>query len=776
MTATLERPRQRRTGRTGPAPRRRRPGRGPGADAVASLRVAALAVAAVLPYGRVFLTDEWLVPLLAAAVLPVAVSFAARRLRARWWVALAVQTVAWVWFLGLALLPTTLWGDLIPTPATTRIALQAALFGVQRIAILPAPVYPEISLLVLAASGVWWVAASIDVLALRLRSPGKAVVCAVTLWVVPLAIVPGGDAAWLLSAPLILAAAATMLAQAERDFVRWGPVVRPGAGPRERPASIRQPTGMLLAIGALVLGVVVAGLLPGFGDPPWYELRARATTTLTDNPIVQLRTNLVASDDGPVMRVRSREPVYLRTTALDTYSEEEVWKTSGIEPQPLPDGTVPGGRFTGRARDVRVSVVDVTDGVLVPAPPGAVRFAAPDGVTPRYDRDTATFTFGEDRLQSGQRYTVTASRPDIDPDIAANLDTPAPAQLTALPDQVPDEVGALARRIVARADATSPFTQALAIQDELRSWEYSLEPPAGHSGVAMRTFLEQRVGYCEQFAGTMAVMLRTLDIPARVAVGFTPGTVDPDDPTLWTVSWANAHAWVEVKFGGEWIAFEPTPRADGNVLVPSVSDVTPDATAQRPDRTTARESDTAAGEDFDIFDEREALQAQAEQREAAPTGSLPGGGAGVPDGLRGATVPTVVVALLVALGLGLVVVGRRATVATSDAERVLALGERIRRLGRGLGVAAPPWETDHEYLSRLAGGSAPARDLAAAVTTARYAPRVDSVTAERAERAATALTAELLADQPGWRRTLIRVRGDLAAGWARVRGWLGRRA
>lgn len=769
MTATLERPRQ----RTGPPARR--PTRRPAADVVASLRVAALALAAVLPYGRVFLTDEWFVPLLAAAVLPVVVSFVARRLRARWWAALAVLALAWVWFLGLALLPSTLWADLLPTPATTRVTLQAALFGVQRIAILPAPVYPEISLLVLAATGVWWVTASIDILALRLRSPGKAVICATTLWVVPLAIVPGGDAAWLLAAPLVLAGAAMMLAQAERDFVRWGPVVRPGSGRRERPVAIRQPAGMALAVAALVLGVLVAGLLPGFGDPPWYELRARATTTLTDNPIVQLRTNLVASDTGPVMRVRSPEPVYLRTTALDAYSDEEIWKTSGIEPRPLPNGYVPGGRFTERTRDVRVSVVDVTDGVLVPAPAGAVRFEAPGGIVPRYDEETETFTFGDDRLQSGQRYTVTASRPNLDADVAATLDAPASAELTALPDQVPEEVGRLARRIVDREGATSPFGQALAIQDELRTWEYSLQPPAGHSGVAMRTFLEQRVGYCEQFAGTMAVMLRTLDIPARVAVGFTPGTVDPDDPTLWTVSWANAHAWVEVKFGGEWIAFEPTPRADGNVLVPSVSDVTPGRTARRPDRTTAQQGDQSTADGIDIFDEREALQNRADQRATTSTGPLAGTGTGMPGQLTDPVVPTALLALVAAMLVALIMLGRRAAAVTSPAERVLAVGDRVRRVGRGMGMPAPAWETDQEYLTRLAGGSRAGRELAAAVTTARHAPTVDAATADRAERAGAALAAQLLDDQPAWRRTLIRVRGDLVAGWERARAMVHRR-
>jgi hypothetical protein len=57
----------------------------------------------------------------------------------------------------------------------------------------------------------------------------------------------------------------------------------------------------------------------------------------------------------------------------------------------------------------------------------------------------------------------------------------------------------------------------------------------------------------------MAVLLRALGIPARAAVGFTPGTHDPVTGA-WHVTTKNAHTWVEVFFGGQgWLAFEPTP-------------------------------------------------------------------------------------------------------------------------------------------------------------------------------------------------------------------------
>ena len=84
-----------------------------------------------------------------------------------------------------------------------------------------------------------------------------------------------------------------------------------------------------------------------------------------------------------------------------------------------------------------------------------------------------------------------------------------------------------------------------------------LEPPL--VGFVTRT----HAGYCQYFAGAMALMLRYLGIPARVAAGFAGGAYDPKEH-VWNVSDREAHAWVEVWFKGYgWLPFDPTPAAPG---------------------------------------------------------------------------------------------------------------------------------------------------------------------------------------------------------------------
>ena len=70
-------------------------------------------------------------------------------------------------------------------------------------------------------------------------------------------------------------------------------------------------------------------------------------------------------------------------------------------------------------------------------------------------------------------------------------------------------------------------------------------------------------GYCQHFAGAMALMLRYLGIPARVAAGFTSGRYDKGSGE-WVVSDRDAHTWVEVWFRGwGWLPFDPTPGRSG---------------------------------------------------------------------------------------------------------------------------------------------------------------------------------------------------------------------
>jgi hypothetical protein len=103
-------------------------------------------------------------------------------------------------------------------------------------------------------------------------------------------------------------------------------------------------------------------------------------------------------------------------------------------------------------------------------------------------------------------------------------------------------------------------------------FSYTQNPP--RSKVPLESFLfTDKVGYCQQFSGAMALLLRMGGIPARVASGFTPGTYDRNT-RRWIVTDIDAHAWVEAWFPRYgWVRFDPTPTtapARGGLAVPSI--------------------------------------------------------------------------------------------------------------------------------------------------------------------------------------------------------------
>ncbi|MBM10546.1 MAG: hypothetical protein CL759_00495, partial [Chloroflexi bacterium] len=106
------------------------------------------------------------------------------------------------------------------------------------------------------------------------------------------------------------------------------------------------------------------------------------------------------------------------------------------------------------------------------------------------------------------------------------------------------------------------YDKAKAVERFLQNnYDYNLRvdpPPYNADGVEHFLFTLKE-GYSEYFASTMSVMLRTVDVPARLAVGYTTGTrVEGRD--VFAVTDSNNHAWVEVYFPNfGWIPFEPTP-------------------------------------------------------------------------------------------------------------------------------------------------------------------------------------------------------------------------
>jgi hypothetical protein len=118
-------------------------------------------------------------------------------------------------------------------------------------------------------------------------------------------------------------------------------------------------------------------------------------------------------------------------------------------------------------------------------------------------------------------------------------------------------IAGLAERLTGGAE--SGYEAATAIAAHLRgSYTYDERPPARR--LPLRAFLfRDRIGYCQHYSGAMALMLRMVGVPARVAVGFAPGTPLADDRGF-EVTDLEAHSWVEVYFNGiGWLPFDPTP-------------------------------------------------------------------------------------------------------------------------------------------------------------------------------------------------------------------------
>ncbi|HEX2087551.1 MAG TPA: transglutaminaseTgpA domain-containing protein [Solirubrobacteraceae bacterium] len=124
-------------------------------------------------------------------------------------------------------------------------------------------------------------------------------------------------------------------------------------------------------------------------------------------------------------------------------------------------------------------------------------------------------------------------------------------------DSVYARTYALARRLA--RESTSAYAYVRAVQRHLsEGFTYSETPP--ERPVPLDAFLfRDRVGYCQQFSGAMALLLRMGGVPARVATGFSPGTLDRERGE-YVVRDLDAHSWVEAYFPGYgWVPFDPTP-------------------------------------------------------------------------------------------------------------------------------------------------------------------------------------------------------------------------
>jgi hypothetical protein len=114
------------------------------------------------------------------------------------------------------------------------------------------------------------------------------------------------------------------------------------------------------------------------------------------------------------------------------------------------------------------------------------------------------------------------------------------------------------------AGAQSPAEQAARVRDHLRgsgTYAYTLAQPDVEGRDPLHVFLfEARAGHCEYFSSAMAIMLRTVGVPTRNAVGFVGGQYNSFGG-YYGIRNGDAHSWVEAYIDGDWRTFDPTPAA-----------------------------------------------------------------------------------------------------------------------------------------------------------------------------------------------------------------------
>jgi transglutaminase-like putative cysteine protease len=118
---------------------------------------------------------------------------------------------------------------------------------------------------------------------------------------------------------------------------------------------------------------------------------------------------------------------------------------------------------------------------------------------------------------------------------------------------------ALAQQLMRESDTQEDYVQA--VLTYLREgFTYSETPP--RSAATLDGFLfDAKSGYCQQYSGAMALLLRMAGIPARVATGFTSGSLDSKTREF-VVRDLDAHSWVEVWYHDiGWVTFDPTPAS-----------------------------------------------------------------------------------------------------------------------------------------------------------------------------------------------------------------------
>jgi protein-glutamine gamma-glutamyltransferase len=360
------------------------------------------------------------------------------------------------------------------------------------------------------------------------------------------------------------------------------------AGLTERPSRLALGGAAVVVVGAFALSSSSAVAKDAFLGWEHWDFYTRPQKAVSVRYVWDARYGGIRfpKKETTVLSIRApRRPQYWRATVLDRFDgtrwREHLWRQTPTETLDL---TPPAAGKSASWIQQDVTVRALADDHLVGASiPVAHNVSAP---VVDAGQGVLRVTGG---LHRDQRYSVWSYSPRPTPAELVRVPGVYPAALTKPGRELelvgrvtapPFDAAGREQRMVdlltgqlqpyenlferARAVAgqtQSPYAAAVALERWFRvtgGFTYSEQPGATPGLPPLVGFVvDTRTGYCQHFAGAMALMLRLLGIPARVAAGFVPGHYQ--DGT-WTVTDHDAHTWVEVWFRGYgWLPFDPTP-------------------------------------------------------------------------------------------------------------------------------------------------------------------------------------------------------------------------
>jgi hypothetical protein len=458
-------------------------------------------------------------------------------------------------------------GGVLPTGSSLARLGTVLVDGAAEVREQATPALPLTGLLALTTVFVGLVAVTVDLVVVAGRQATLAGLGLLVLYGVPVTTITGSIGLLAIAAPAAGLALLLWADQHRRLATPGGSThARLGAG-----AGAALRIGLSALVAGLVLGSVVPTLAEGSVASGLGGGSGGSTGTALD-PVAALQGQLTLPEPIDLLRMDAsvEDPGYLRAVALDEYDAENGWSMSNLDgetsiadddrlaPLPLGEGS--------RAVTAMIWAVGHDDRFLpVLSSPLSVRMLHNGDDDWRFDPATGT-VFGRGVTSGGLSYTVSATEPRPTPARLGQAAQLSPGnrlqqRFTALPPLDPRVTDVVAE---VTAGASGPYERVRRIHDFLsdrsNGFIYSLSTAPGTSGDDLVDFLRLRRGYCEQYAGAMAVMVRAAGVPARVALGYTPGSVLGDGSRLITSD--DAHAWVEAYFDDlGWVPFDPTPIA-----------------------------------------------------------------------------------------------------------------------------------------------------------------------------------------------------------------------